>query len=501
MRVIGLGCAQYSFSANLCFELVRRRATQAYTSMSTAKSRDRALSVVKDVCDAFCSAQPGGAPQSCTQVVPFGSSGLGVAGEHSDLDVVALFPRHVSRAAIFGNLPAIFRTVEGVDSVVSVPRAFVPVIKMRVYGVEVDILVATLSLPTLLNVEIDSPHTFTAAQNDTKGVLSLNGVRVCHFLKQATHSCPTFLPLLRLVKAWARVRGLYGTSAQFLGGVSWAIMVAKVVTGRPHDSLLAHAQQFFALYAQWAWPAPVMLAEQETSFAGAPSGSIGRLKPWSQVMSPHEVMPIITPCFPSMNSAHSVTMHTRAVLVQEMARVADVLTAACMPSPSGSRIPRVDQLGHAMLNGPHPLQQYHVLLTLHWSTSVSKAQEAKLLARMPALAKSLQQLPHPSISCSARVWSGAVRPAAEAAGDLACGVGNAALVLLLERRSGGEAGRVSFPIGACLRAFAASVQGGGGASLRVRVLKLHKQPPAVWTLPVMSAVAAAASKRGGGTAT
>ena len=37
-----------------------------------------------------------------------------------------------------------------------------------------------------------------------------------------------FKLLLRMVKAWAKRKGLYGNMVGFLGGASWAILVAKV---------------------------------------------------------------------------------------------------------------------------------------------------------------------------------------------------------------------------------------------------------------------------------
>ena len=47
-------------------------------------------------------------------------------------------------------------------------------------------------------------------------------------MEQLVPDVKRFRLLLRFVKAWAKGRGLYGNIVGFLGGASWAILVAKV---------------------------------------------------------------------------------------------------------------------------------------------------------------------------------------------------------------------------------------------------------------------------------
>ena len=55
-----------------------------------------------------------------------------------------------------------------------------------------------------------------------------------------------FRLLLRLVKAWAKRRGLYGNMVGFLGGASWAILVAKMCQlGVDSSGPLAHLVWLF----------------------------------------------------------------------------------------------------------------------------------------------------------------------------------------------------------------------------------------------------------------
>ena len=61
---------------------------------------------------------------------------------------------------------------------------------------------------------------------------SLNGVRVAQYLWNVIPSIQheTFRVVLKTVKEWATVHGLYSNVLGFLGGVNWAILVAWVCT-------------------------------------------------------------------------------------------------------------------------------------------------------------------------------------------------------------------------------------------------------------------------------
>jgi hypothetical protein len=57
---------------------------------------------------------------------------------------------------------------------------------------------------------------------------SLNGVRVAQYLLKIIPNQKSFRIVLKTVKEWAQVHGLYSNVLGFLGGVNWAILVAWV---------------------------------------------------------------------------------------------------------------------------------------------------------------------------------------------------------------------------------------------------------------------------------
>ena len=138
---------------------------------------------------------------------------------------------------------------------------------------------------------------------DVKCVKSLNGCRVTdEILRQVSfhnlllHFQVTFLQVpnvnnfrltLRSIKLWAKKHGIYSNVMGFLGGVSWAMLVARVCQLYPNaapSTLLqvfsrnihslsinqSFRQKFFLVFLKWQWPQPVLLKKPEDLGLGQP---------------------------------------------------------------------------------------------------------------------------------------------------------------------------------------------------------------------------------------
>ena len=98
-------------------------------------------------------------------------------------------------------------------------------------------------------------------------VRSLNGYRATCEILQLVPNVDKFRLTLRVVKLWAKKNGLYGNMLGFLGGASWAILVAKVCQmAVPDNSSVTCTNliyQFFYTFANWDWPKPVFIKKVE----------------------------------------------------------------------------------------------------------------------------------------------------------------------------------------------------------------------------------------------
>ena len=155
-----------------------------------------------------------------------------------------------------------------------------------------------------------------------------------------------FRDALRCIKLWAQRlffsflysnvilivigRAIYSNVNGFLGGVAWALLVARICQLYPKAIAGAIVSRFFVIMYQWwaafhyhfylltpfrSWPQPVLLKQIE-------EGPL-QVRVWNpklyQADRAHR-MPIITPAYPSMCATHNVTSSTQAIITGEFKR-------------------------------------------------------------------------------------------------------------------------------------------------------------------------------------
>lgn len=300
------------------------------------------------------------------QLISFGSYRLGVNNPSADLDLLALCPPHVARSDFFSSLVSMLNEDERVREVHPVPKAYTPVIKFEMKGISIDLLFVslldgtklglidslgigegdmstvqmsiseesrdqTLSSNTPMNYSeallpaasrSTSPSSSTVTTPlppriefnlddtmlislDEQSVRSLNGVRVAQYLCTLIPNKANFTIVLRTVKEWALVHGLYSNVLGFLGGINWAILVAWVCKRHVKASPPLLLKLFFQTFRKWAWPKPVKL----NKIVMQPPQGVMPLPIWNPKANPRDrahLMPIITPVYPSMNSSYNV---------------------------------------------------------------------------------------------------------------------------------------------------------------------------------------------------
>ncbi|MCB0370232.1 MAG: hypothetical protein KDD45_12625 [Bdellovibrionales bacterium] len=114
---------------------------------------------------------------------------------------------------------------------------------------------------------------------------------------------------------WAKNRGISSNGMGYLGGISWAILVAKICQLFPHHKPAKLFFEFFAVYSIWNWrgvpvrlnPPPAGQTEEKSSMG------LG-------------LMSVITPAS-EYNSTERVNMITERVIVSEIKRASEILYA------------------------------------------------------------------------------------------------------------------------------------------------------------------------------
>ncbi|KAJ3030190.1 UNVERIFIED_CONTAM: polynucleotide adenylyltransferase [Siphonaria sp. JEL0065] len=248
------------------------------------------------------------------KIFTFGSYRLGVHGKASDIDTLCVAPKHVQREDFFTDMLDVLKARPEVASLAAVTDAYVPVITFEFSGIEIDLLCASLAVPSVPD-DLDLSNDNLLKNLDEKCVRSLNGSRVTDDILRLVPNVDTFRTALRCIKLWAKNRGIYSNVMGFFGGVAWAIAVARICQLYPNAAAGVVVNKFFNIMGKWNWPQPVLLRQ----IADGPLST----RVWNPKLYPGDrahLVPIITPAYPSMCSTHNMTPSTKQVTIEEFAR-------------------------------------------------------------------------------------------------------------------------------------------------------------------------------------
>ncbi|KAF9275870.1 polynucleotide adenylyltransferase [Mortierella antarctica] len=255
------------------------------------------------------------------KIFTFGSYRLGVhgSGKCADIDTLCVVPKNVAREDFFEVMHEMLRNRPEVTELTAVPDAFTPVIKMKFSEIPIDFTFAKLELHVIPD-SLDLSNDGLLQGLDERCVRSVNGSRVTDDILRLVPNIPSFRIALRCVKLWAQRRAVYSNMMGFLGGVAWAMLVARVCQLYPNACGATIISRFFSILHQWPWPQPILLKPIE-------EGPL-QVRVWNPKLYPADKahrMPIITPAYPSMCSTHNVTDSTKAVMLSEFKDAAELV--------------------------------------------------------------------------------------------------------------------------------------------------------------------------------
>jgi poly(A) polymerase len=132
----------------------------------------------------------------------------------------------------------------------SVPDAYVPIIKMKFSGIDIDLLFARLALQSIPD-DLELRDDNLLKNLDERCIRSVGGSRVTDEILRLVPNVEVFRIALRTVRLWAKKRAIYSNVMGFCGGVAWAMLVARICQLYPNEVAGGIVSRFFLIMFQW----------------------------------------------------------------------------------------------------------------------------------------------------------------------------------------------------------------------------------------------------------
>lgn len=161
------------------------------------------------------------------KVISFGSYRLGVHAPDADMDLLALCPSsiNVTKDDFFSSFVDLLKNDERCSKIHPVAKAYTPVVKFYIDELPVDLLFVKLahdgdgwddaSMAASCDNEFQIQDVMLKGLDEPSS-RSLNGVRVAQYLLNVIPNLANFRLVLKTVKQWAQVHGLYSNVLGFL---------------------------------------------------------------------------------------------------------------------------------------------------------------------------------------------------------------------------------------------------------------------------------------------
>ena len=117
-----------------------------------------------------------------------------------------MVPKDVTRDDFFEFMPALLEKMSppgAIEEMTPVPDAFVPIIKIEYSGISIDLIFASLSMPSV-PLTLDLKDKSVLKGLDERTMRSINGPRVTDEILDLVPQPKTFRTALRAIKLWAQ---------------------------------------------------------------------------------------------------------------------------------------------------------------------------------------------------------------------------------------------------------------------------------------------------------